>query len=184
MRAYLDLMQHILDHGADKTRPHRHRHALRLRPPDAVRPGGRLSAADHQEAARQVHHLRVAVVHQRRHQRALAAGTRGAHLGRVGGRGGRAGSGLRQAVALVADGGRPHGRPADGRDRPDQAQPGLAAADRQRLERRGDRADGAAAVPRALPVLRRRTAACRASFTSARSTSSWACRSTSRRTRC
>ncbi len=45
-------------------------------------------------------------------------------------------------------------------------------------------ADEAAAVPRVLPVLRRRTGGCRASSTSAAPTSSWACPSTSPRTRC
>ena len=70
------------------------------------------------------------------------------------------------------------------RDEPDSRR-----IDRQRLERRRPAADGAAAVPRALPVPRRQVAATgvaagsAASSTSAARTSSSACRSTSRATR-
>lgn len=49
--------------------------------------------------------------------------------------------------------------------------PDSAPADRQRMERRRDRPHGASAVPRAVPVLRRRRAGCRASSTSAAPTS-------------
>ena len=52
------------------------------------------------------------------------------------------------------------------------------------LESGGRRQAGAAALPRAVPVLRRRRASSPASFTSARATSSSACRSTSPPTRC
>ena len=91
---------------------------------------------------------------------------------------------LRRAVARLAGRGWPHDRPDHARDRPDPARPGFAPHHRQRLERRRARADGADAVPRAVPVLRRATAGCRASSTSAAPTSSSACRSTSPPTRC
>ena len=38
MQAYLDLLRRILDDGRREVRPHRHRHAQRVRPPDALRP--------------------------------------------------------------------------------------------------------------------------------------------------
>ena len=58
----------------------------------------------------------------------------------------------------------------------DQGQPGQSPPHRLGVERRRHRRDGAAAVPHADPVLRRRTAAsCPASSTSAPATSSSAC---------
>ena len=58
-------------------------------------------------------------------------------------------------------------------------QSGLAPADRQRVERRRDRPHGAAAVPRAVPVLRGGRHSSPVSFTSAAPTSFSACRSIS-----
>ena len=70
--------------GAAKERPHRHRHAERIRPSDALRPERRIPAGDHQAAAFAIHHLRAALVPARRHQRPLPARARREHLGRVG----------------------------------------------------------------------------------------------------
>ena len=82
-------------------RPHRHRHAQRVRPPDALRPERRLPAGDDEEGAPEVDHPRAAVVPARRRQCALAAGTRRDDLGRMGGAGRRPRAGLRRAVALA-----------------------------------------------------------------------------------
>ena len=65
-----------------------------------------------------------------------------------------------------------------------RAQPRLAPPHRLGLERRRHPGHGAGAVPHDVPVLRRRRPALAASSTSARPTSSSACRSTSRRTPC
>ena len=51
MQQYLDLLRHIRERGIRKNRPHRHRHAVRVRPPDALRSRAGLPAADDQEAA-------------------------------------------------------------------------------------------------------------------------------------
>ena len=64
---------------------------------------GRFPADHHQEGAHQVDHLRAAVVPARRDQRAVAAGTRRHHLGRMGLGDRRSGPRLRRAVAVVAD---------------------------------------------------------------------------------
>ena len=69
-------------------------------------------------------------------------------------------------------------------DRADPQESRLAAADRLGVERRRPAEDGAAALPRLFPVLRRRMDACPASSTSAAPTCSSACRSTSPPTRC
>ena len=95
------------------------------------------------------------------------------------------GPGLRLPVAVLAGPRRPA-------HRPDLAWSSTSCASDpdsrrhlvSRLERRRHPRHGARAVPRVLPVLRRRTAACRASSTSAAPTSSSASRSTSRPTRC
>ena len=63
--------------------------------------------------------------------------------------------GVRRAVALVADARRRPHRPDRQRRRAAQDQSRLAPHHRQRLERRRPAEDGAAAVPRVLPVLRR-----------------------------
>ncbi len=63
---------------------------------------------------------------------------------------------LRLPVALLAHAGRWPRRPDQGRDRIDPHQPRQPPAHRQCLERRPDPADGPAALPRVLPVLRRR----------------------------
>ena len=68
--------------------------------------------------------------------------------------------------------------------RDDPAQSGFAPPDRHRLESGRRRQDGAAAVPLPVPVLCRQGHGCPASSTSARPTSSSACRSTSRPMRC
>ncbi len=98
------------------------------------------------------------------------------------------GPGLRRAVALVADARRRPHRPDRRGGAAAQDQPRLAPHHRQRLERRRAVEDGAAAVPRVLPVLRRAgivgRRATAASCTSAAPTSSSACRSTSPATRC
>jgi len=47
---YLDLMRHVIEHGAKKKRPHRHRHAVGVRLADAL-PADALSPAHHEEAA-------------------------------------------------------------------------------------------------------------------------------------
>src|SRR6185503_1252977 len=60
-------------------------------------------ADHHQEGAHQVGDLRTAVVPARRLQRAVAAGPRRNNLGRMGFGDRRSGSGLRRAVAVVAD---------------------------------------------------------------------------------
>ena len=69
---------------------------------------------------------------------------------------GELGPGLRRAVARPGAA-RTAARStrSQARDRPDPARPGFAPHHRQRLERRRARADGAHALPRAVPVLRR-----------------------------
>ncbi len=136
--------------------PHRHRHAVGVRPSAALRPGGGLSAAHHQEGAHQVDRPRAAVVPARRDQRAPAAGRRRHHLGRMGRSAGRARPRLRVPVAKLAGARRPAHRPDGGGRRRDPAQPGFAPADRVGVERRRHPEDAAAAVPRVLPVLRGR----------------------------
>ena len=59
----------------------------------------RLSAGHHQEAARQIHHLRAAVVPARRHQRQISQRPRRHDLGRMGRRQRRSRPGLRPAMA-------------------------------------------------------------------------------------
>ena len=70
------------------------------------------------------------------------------------------------------------------RDQFDQVHARFASPHRQRVECRRSCRHGAAAVPRDVPVLRARKAGCPASSTSARPTSFSACRSISPRTRC
>ena len=107
----------------------------------------------------EVDRARAPVVPARRDQRALAQAKRRHDLGRVGGRQRRARPDLRLPVAVA--GRRPTAREIDqianvvARD---PAQSRFAAADRLGVERRRHPADEAAAVPRVLPVLRRRRA--------------------------
>ena len=64
-----------------EARPHRHRHAVDLRPSDALQSGGRLSDADHQEAAAEVDRARAAVVPDGRHQHQISARTTASRSG-------------------------------------------------------------------------------------------------------
>ena len=168
-----------------EARPHRHRHAVGVRPSDALRSRRRLSAGHHQEAAPQIDHPRAALVPARRHQRPLAARARRHDLGRVGRR--RTASSARSMASSGARWPAPDGGAIDqianvvGGDPP---QSRFAPPDRHRLEPGRGRRDGAAALPLPVPVLCRATAGSPASSTSARPTSSWACRSTSPPTRC
>ena len=96
------------------------------------------------------------MVSARGHQRALLARARGDDLGRMGGRQRRPGSGVRRAVARLAERRWTDHRPDEpGRGRP-QDRPRLKAPPRERLERGRDRAHGAAPVPLPVPVLRGR----------------------------
>ena len=170
--------------GRAEERPHRHRDRQHVRLPDALRPRRRLPARDDEEGALPVGRVRAPLVPARRLERALAAGARRHDLGRVGRRGRRARPRLRRAVAQLADAGRRPRRP-DRRGRPPAPRGSRLASDhRERLERRRPAADGARAVPRLLPVPRRRGEPPLAvSSTSAARTSSSASRSTSRATR-
>ena len=185
MRQYLDLMERILADGAEKhdrtgtgtlsVFGHQMRFDL----------GAGLSARHHQEAASEVDRPRAALVPRRRHQRQIsqrprrhASGTNGptssGDLGPVYGQQWRSwptpdGGTIDQIANVVDD---------------DPPQSGFAPPDRHRLESGRRRQDGAAAVPLPVPVLRRARAGCPASSTSARPTSSSACRSTSPPTRC
>jgi hypothetical protein len=58
---------------ARPSRPHRHRHAQRVRPPDALRPERGLPAGDDQEGPPEVHHPRAAVVPAGLQRQQLAA---------------------------------------------------------------------------------------------------------------
>ena len=73
VKTYLDLLDHVLTTGPARSRPHRHRHAQRLRLPDALRPGAGLPAAHHQAGAHPVGDRRAAVVHLGRDQHQVAA---------------------------------------------------------------------------------------------------------------
>jgi hypothetical protein len=150
---YEDFMRHVDTHGvakADRTGTG----TERVRPPDALRPERGLSAGHHQEGAPQSHHRRAAVVPARRQQRALAAGARLHHLGRMGRARRRPGPGLRRAVAQLAHARRRPHRPDRRRSSAAEDQPRLAPHHRQRLERGRAGPDGADALPRLLPVLR------------------------------
>ena len=124
------------------------------------------------------------LVPARRHQRALAAGARHHDLGRVGRRvtatsaRSTATSGARGPLPTAGTSTSSAGR------RPDPARPRLAPARGQRVERPRHPADGARHRATRCSSSTSPTADCPASCTSARPTSSSACRSTSRRTRC
>ena len=68
MKQFLDFMRHVRRNGAAQGRPHRHRHAVGVRLPDALRSGGGFPAGHHQARALQVHRVRAAVVPARRDQ--------------------------------------------------------------------------------------------------------------------
>ncbi len=104
MRQYLELALRRSRKRHRPAGPDRHGHAVAVRPSDAVRSRRGISAADHQEAAPQIDHLRAAVVPARRDQCALAAGARGHDLGRMGRRERRSRAGLWQPVASWPDG--------------------------------------------------------------------------------
>ena len=116
----------------------------------------RLPAGHDQAGALPVDRLRAALVPARRQQRRLAAGARRHHLGRVGRARRRA-----RARSTACSGGRGRRRTAgtstrSARSSSSCAPTRLAPDDRVGLERRRDPADGAAAVPPVVPVLRRR----------------------------
>ena len=96
------------------------------------------------------------MVSARRLECRLAARARRHHLGRMGKRHRRSRTGVRGAVAVLADTvGRAH-RSDQRRAAAAAHRSRLAAQHRLGVERRRDPADGAAAVSRVLPVLRRR----------------------------
>src|SRR5665213_1875102 len=103
-----------------KERPYRNRHLKRVRLSNALRLERGISPGHDQEAAPALHHLRAALVPARRHQCPLSARTWREHLGRMGGPERRFRTGLWQAVAQLADGGRQKYRPALGRTCADQ----------------------------------------------------------------
>ena len=74
MRQYLDLMRRRARRRRPQGRPHRHRHAVGLRPSDALRPRRRLPAGHDQEDAPEVDHPRASLVPRRRHQHPLPQG--------------------------------------------------------------------------------------------------------------
>ena len=154
---YEDLLRHVLATGTPQVGPHRHRDAQRLRPPAALRPVGGLPAGHDQAGALPLDRLRAAVVPARRPQRRLAAGARRDDLGRVGRR--RTATSARSTACSGGPGRRPTAatstRSASVLEQL-RSDPDSRRHDRLGVERRRDPADGAAAVPRALPVLRRR----------------------------
>ncbi|PRD29009.1 UNVERIFIED_CONTAM: lgt [Trichonephila clavipes] len=128
----------------------------RVRLPDAFRPGRWFPHRHHQEVPPALDHPRAAVVPPGRHQHQVPQGQRRQHLGRVGRRERQPRPGLRLPVAQLAGAQRRVHRPDQQAGRDDPQQPGLAPSDRLGLEPGAGRADGAAALSCAVPVLRRR----------------------------
>ena len=156
MRQYHDLLQRILDEGVKQGRPHRHGHAVGLRPPDAVRPAQGFPLVTTKKL-----HLK-SIVHELLWF--LAGDTNVAYLKDNGvsiwdewaDEQRRARPGLRQAMALVGEA-RTGARTTrlQVAARRDHAQSRLAPSRAVGLERRRSRQDGARAVPLPVPVLRR-----------------------------
>ncbi len=165
-------------------RPHRHRYALVVRLPDALRPGGRFSVGHDQEAAPALDHSRAALVPAGLEQRCLSAREQGHDLGRVGARGRRTRPGVWRAVALMANAGRRCDRSDCSDPAADPDQSGFAPTHRFGLERQRHPADGSAALPPAVPVLCSRRPVELSDSTSAVVTSFSAFPSTSRVMRC
>ena len=157
MRQYLDLMERDPRRRRREARPHRHRHALGLRPSDALRSRREGFPLRHdQEAASQVDHLRAALVPAPATPTSNISTTTASRiwnewadergeLGPVYGRQWRSwptpdGGTIDQIAEVV------HADPPQSRFPP---------ADRHRLEPGRHRQDGAAAVPLPVPVLRR-----------------------------
>ncbi len=156
MRQYLDFLRHIRRRGARKDDRTGTGNLERIRPPDALRSRAGISAGNHQENAPALHHPRTAVVPHRRHQCRLSARARRQHLGRMGGPRRKSGAGVRQAMAQLARGRRPHHRSIIGGGAAVEEQSEFPAHPGERLECGRIGADGAAALPRAVPVLRGR----------------------------
>ena len=184
MQQYLDLMRRVRTAGRAQGRPHRHRHAQRVRASDALRPRRGLPPRHHQEAAPQVDHPRADLVPGRRHQHRLPREARRDDLERVGRRERRPRPRLRQAVALLGEPGRADHRP-DHRGRGDaEDQSRQPAHHRDGLEPGRHPRHGAGARATACSSSMSPTGGSPASSTSARPTCSSACRSTSPATRC
>ena len=161
MRQYLDLMQRILDEGDREVRPHRHRHAQRVRPPDAVRPRRGLPAASPPRrctssrwSASCCGSCAATPTCGWLQERGITIWDEWADDER------RPRPGLRLPVAVVADARRRHVDQLAQVIEQIRTNPDSPPPHRLRLERRRHRRDGAAAVPHDVPVLRRRRRGC------------------------